>query len=210
MSTKYIVNNVTGQTINGNLTINGDVVITGNTNTRPYKVYTALLTQIGDGTTTLTNGTLDIGKVYEITNYQSGDDFTNVANVIDGTINTTGCKFIATGTTPDVWTNSTELRDTSAPVPTVLENTLGSDIIWNRAGVGYYNGSNINFSDASKVFILFTSNYSDEGYGNIKTVSGEIYDDGIDNKLWFATFDSNNTLNDYWGTYIFLEIRVYN
>jgi len=48
MATKYIVNNVSGQTIDGNLTINGDVVITGDTNIRPYKVYTALLTQTGD------------------------------------------------------------------------------------------------------------------------------------------------------------------
>jgi hypothetical protein len=48
MATKYIVNNVSGQTIDGNLTINGDVVITGDTNIRPYKVYTALLTQTGE------------------------------------------------------------------------------------------------------------------------------------------------------------------
>jgi hypothetical protein len=47
METKYIVNNVSSQTITGDLTINGNVVITGTTNTRPYKVYTALLTQEG-------------------------------------------------------------------------------------------------------------------------------------------------------------------
>lgn len=46
-TTKYIVNNQSEQTIGGNLTIDGDVVITGTTNTRPYKVYTALLTQSG-------------------------------------------------------------------------------------------------------------------------------------------------------------------
>ena len=46
-TTKYIVNNLSGQTLNGDLTINGDFIITGTTNIRPYKVYTALLTQSG-------------------------------------------------------------------------------------------------------------------------------------------------------------------
>ena len=47
MATKYIVDNVSGQNINGDLTVNGNFVITGTTNIRPYKVYTALLTQSG-------------------------------------------------------------------------------------------------------------------------------------------------------------------
>jgi hypothetical protein len=96
-----------------------------------------------------------------------------------------------------------------APVATVLENTLGSAIVWSRAGVGYYNGANANFSDASKVFISLTGNYSNEGVGNIQTVTGEIYDDGSGNKLWFATSSNLNNLYDEWGTYISVEIRVY-
>jgi len=48
MSTKYIVNNVLEQTINGDLTVNGNVVITGTTNTTPYKTYVAVLTQTGE------------------------------------------------------------------------------------------------------------------------------------------------------------------
>lgn len=44
-TTKYIVNNVTGQTIYSGITINGNLTLSGNTNIRPYKVYTALLTQ---------------------------------------------------------------------------------------------------------------------------------------------------------------------
>lgn len=47
METKYIINNATGQTISGNITINGDLIITGDTSIRPYKVYTALLSQEG-------------------------------------------------------------------------------------------------------------------------------------------------------------------
>jgi hypothetical protein len=50
--------------------------------------------------TTKTSGNLVIGDTYEITNYTAGGNFSNVANVVSGTINTTGCVFIATGATP--------------------------------------------------------------------------------------------------------------
>ena len=51
-----------------------------------------------------------MGKIYEITTFVAGDDFENVADVLEGTINTTGCIFKATGTTPTTWTNSSELK----------------------------------------------------------------------------------------------------
>ena len=51
MSIQYIINNsdglLTGQTITGNITVNGDLSVTGVTNILPYKVYTALLNQTG-------------------------------------------------------------------------------------------------------------------------------------------------------------------
>lgn len=59
--------------------------------------------------TAQTSGTLTIGEKYEITTFASGDDFkvSGVSpTIISGTINTTGCVFIALGTTPDTWTNS--------------------------------------------------------------------------------------------------------
>ena len=46
-----------------------------------------------------TSGTLTVGIHYTISNYQTGDDFTNV-----GGSNVTGSHFIATGTTPAIWT----------------------------------------------------------------------------------------------------------
>jgi hypothetical protein len=98
---------------------------------------------------------------------------------------------------------------TEAPVATVLESTIG-DVTWNRFNDGQYYGENANFSDASKVFISFTANQSQEGAGNVKTVSGEIYDDGSGNKLWFFTSDYTAVAGqDEWGTYIPIEIRVY-
>jgi hypothetical protein len=147
MGTKYIVNNVSGQTITGDLTINGNVFITGTTNNNIGR-YKALLTQ-----TYPINGTnlmafdygLVIGETYTIITGQTGDDFSNIANVQSGTINETGCVFIATGQTPTNWTNGTELTSSGELVVDVVENTLGFDIVWVQTpfgGTGYYVGFN--------------------------------------------------------------------
>ena len=61
-----------------------------------------------------TSGSLVAGKEYVIDTYVSDDDFTNVATVVSGTINTNGCIFVASGTTPTKWTNSSSLRRTGA------------------------------------------------------------------------------------------------
>ncbi len=81
------------------------------------KVYVALLTQT---TVSTTSGLLEVGKTYNIESLVAGDDFANVGYVADNT------PFIATGTTPTVWTNSTVVVNItdSAPVATVLENSL--------------------------------------------------------------------------------------
>ena len=89
MATKYIVDNVPDQTISGNVTINGNLSVTGTTT--GLATYKALLTQLGvQSGTSLDdfNGGLIIGETYTITDYQSGDDFSNIADVqtssIDG------------------------------------------------------------------------------------------------------------------------------
>ena len=89
MATKYIVNNVPGQTINGDITINGNLSVTGVT-TGSLATYKALLTQLGSQTGTTLGGFgglndgLIIGETYTITDYISDDDFSNIANVISG------------------------------------------------------------------------------------------------------------------------------
>ena len=142
MSTKYIVNNVSGQTITGDLTINGNLNVTGVTtgNLASYKV---LLTQTGviTGTALVNfNYGLIIGETYTIITGQTGDDFSNIANVQSGVINETGCVFIATGNTPSVWTNSTELSSGGGLIVDVLENNLGYDISWVQFASGTYIG----------------------------------------------------------------------
>jgi hypothetical protein len=54
--------------------------------------------------TTATSGLLVSNRTYKITNYVSGDDFTNI-----GGTNTTGTVFTASGTTPTTWTHSSTL-----------------------------------------------------------------------------------------------------
>jgi hypothetical protein len=88
MATKYIVDNVANQTITGDLTINGNLNVTGTTS--GLVTYKALLTQLGSQTGTTLGGFggfndgLIIGETYTITDYQSDDDFSNIANVISG------------------------------------------------------------------------------------------------------------------------------
>ena len=54
MATKYIVDNLTGQTITGNVTINGNLSVTGVT-TGSLSTYKALLTDLGSQTGTSLN-----------------------------------------------------------------------------------------------------------------------------------------------------------
>lgn len=107
-------------------------------------VYRALLTQtgsiVGYSLGDFNQG-LIIGEEYTITNYNNGDDFSNIANVISGNINETGCVFVATGEIPLNYGNSSELTSGGGLVVTVLENTLGYDLDWSWApfgGSGYY------------------------------------------------------------------------
>ena len=99
MATKYIVDNVPNQTINGDITINGNLSVTGSSNN--IVTYKALLTQLGvQSGTDLNdfNGGLIIGETYTLLDYQSGDDFTNIANVQSGGT----LSFDYTGTAPGV------------------------------------------------------------------------------------------------------------
>jgi hypothetical protein len=83
MATKYIVNNVSGQTITGDLTISGNLNTTSVNNGRTYR---ALLTQTGSisGASGDFNNRLIIGETYGTTDYATYDDFSNVANVLSG------------------------------------------------------------------------------------------------------------------------------
>lgn len=143
VTTKYIVDNLNNQTINGGIEINGDFTVSG-VSTTTLSTYRALLSQTGSILAT-SIGTLNdqflIGETYTITNYVSPDDFSNIANVQSGVINETGCVFIATGTTPTYWLEGSEITSNGGLVVTEIENNLGYDLNWSWApfgGQGYY------------------------------------------------------------------------
>ena len=101
---------------------------------QPSKVFRAQLFQTGSIVSTVPPvGGLIVGETYTITNYVAGDDFTNIADVQSGTINTTGCVFIATQTGLNdptvIWSNGSELTSLGDFIMNVLENTLGFDVL---------------------------------------------------------------------------------
>ncbi len=85
--------------------------------------------------TAQTSGTLVVGKEYTIDNWITNDDFTNVGGTnVDGTI------FVATGTTPTTWTNSSSLRRTGATfmmLPEGLHEDRPRDSSGNNLTVAY-------------------------------------------------------------------------
>jgi hypothetical protein len=168
-----------------------------------YKVYTALLTQIGgDDLQTISAGTLVVGVTYEITNIQTGDDFTNVG----ASSNTNGVKFVATGTTPTIWTNSSELSyNNGAPVVTVLENTIGN--IWftyNGTG-GYHINSDGLFTVGKSAIILGGPTWDGGGDGYFSYGFDGDSLGIITNRDFLNNFVNNGSILN-----TFLEIRVYN
>ena len=130
---KYIVENSPNQNITGNLRIDGSLTVTDGTFS--YGIYRALLTHAGifSGTDiSVFNDAFIVGETYTITNYLGYDDFSNIAYVISGDINTTGCQFIATGEIPKVWIYGSAVESSGNFVVRVLENTLGYDIEWSE------------------------------------------------------------------------------
>jgi hypothetical protein len=153
-TTKYIVNNSTDQTINGNIGIGttpsvaldvvGDIHMNGNeVQTVKYKTFTALLTQSGVDDT-LNFGSDNplpfvIGTTYEIAQNDDNGDFTNIG----APNNSVGTYFVATGTTPSSWGTTPSAGavnvnyNAGAPVVKVLENTIG-DLWFEYEDVGIY------------------------------------------------------------------------
>ena len=209
-TTKYIVDNKAEQeidgdlAISGDLAIDGDVNITGNTNIRPYKVYTALLTQSGgDDPRGIYEGELTIGVTYLINGgaIADGCDFTNVG----APNNNSGTYFVATGNTPN-WGTTTNpdmlTYNTGAPVATVLENTLGFIPNWQYVGVGIYSINNVLFTNDKTTVNVFL-NVNGNSYSFPSTVVSQ-------NVIIHSVFLSDFTYMDSVLNNTAIEIRVYN
>jgi len=145
--------------------------------TKNYRTFIALLTQAG-GTDvqTQTSGSLFIGKTYEITILNAGDDFINVG----APSNTIGIKFIATGTTPQNWTNASELTyNNGAPIANIKFNSIGNVWFEFSSDGNYQFKSNSLFtsygwfiqpvSNANSGFIVLTDDTANVNFINILT-----------------------------------------
>lgn len=172
---------------------------------RPYKVYTALLTQSGGSSIVWTDvSPLTIGMTYLINLESTGMDFTNVGSPN----NNVGTYFVATGTTPNSWgilenTGSKILEyNTGAPVVTVLENTIG-DIFCKYDGAGQYQAVSTNSFPELKTY-LYIQPATTPDEGNIATYYSDV------NSIQITTLDSSFAeVNDILYNTSF-EIRVYN
>jgi len=173
---------------------------------KPYKVFTALLTQSGgDATGYITSTTIApfvIGVTYEIAVNSGNADFTNIGapnNNID-------TRFIATGTTPNSWGDGEYVEifyNTGAPVATVLENTIGN--VWfTYLSNGEYYANSVELFTENKTATFggwYEPNYG-VGFVFNKTSLGS------NSIIYMATIDGVPTNGYLQDTTI--EIRVYN
>ena len=177
-----------------------DVEDTINAN-KPYKVFTALLTQSGGYDQTYINGgDLTIGVTYFIDD-PAGGDWTNVG----APNNDTGTYFVATGTTPNAWDDGTLFYNTGTPVATVLENTIGN--VWfayDEAGNYRANGD----FPTNKTYVVLSN------IGQVPSDNISITSNIIENTVVLLTFSVNLDGTSSYSDDILLttpiEIRVYN
>lgn len=120
-------------------------VLSGVSSGSNYKIYTTLLTQ---SLVSTTSGLLVVGKTYAVIGLFDGDNFSNVGHEPLNHYS----NFVATGTTPTSWISSVSVLNVtdSAPVATVLENTIGN-IVWTRNSIGSYQ---MNFDSVDPFFII--------------------------------------------------------
>jgi hypothetical protein len=164
---------------------------------KPYKVYTALLTQSGGADPAiLSEGDLTIGITYVIKDTEGSPDFTNVG----APNNNIGTFFVATGTTPNKWGSGLLEFDKGAPVVTVLENTIGN-IWWSYNGVNQFEAkSNDLFTEDKTILFIQGSN---DGDTSNAIILNNLY--WIDSNTVNCIVSEGGNLNK-----TSIEIRVYN
>jgi len=168
---------------------------------RPYKVYTALLTQNGGSVpSAISSGNVTKGVTYMIL----GDlgDYSNVGapNNNDGTF------FVAINNEVPITFGDSELEyNTGAPVVTVLENTIGNIwfIFYND---GWYNINSTSLFTENKTFVFFGS-VGDSDLSAGYTSRNFITDSNI---IGISSFVNTNTNLNGLLDKTSLEIRVYN
>lgn len=185
-----------------------DIEDTINAN-KPYKVFTALLTQSGGSNLSYVGSDdpqpLIIGTTYTIILNDGTGNFTNIG----APNNTVGTAFIATGTTPISWGTPGDVQlnyNTGAPVATVLENTIGN--IWfNYEDIGEYWLNSNGLFTTNKTILMQDQQFNRNDTDNRYFIRGVYVNPNV---TIIATADSNDSgVNSVlYNTPI--EIRVYN
>ena len=189
------------------------------TNTvRPYKVYTALLTQSGgDDVITISSGAVTEGVTYIFNHVKPPQpwDFSNVGGPVFPNTN----DFVATSSgVPNEYGTANLTYNAGAPVSNVLENTLGGDVIWTRNGTGSYTGTLIGAFVSGKyvqppIAALGFDQYVHDGGATslpiIESIDRCFYWRNDDDSIAVFTIESDsfsdNRLSD-----TAIEIKVYN
>jgi len=178
-----------------------DNTIQTTADSRPYKVYTALLTQTGTSSVqSISTGDLTVGVTYTI-GIGSFFDFTNVG----APDNNTGTIFVATATTPTSWGSVSLTYDTGAPITTVLENTLDYNPTFTREGAGIY-----------RVYGTFTNRKTIASIPNNVVSSGimpVLFYNGLPNYIVIGLRNVDNSFFDdeiNTNSNFYIEIKVYN
>lgn len=147
--------------------------------------------------TTQTSGTLTVGRRYRLLDFIAGDDFTNVGAGSNADL----VEFIATGTTPTTWTNSSVVEPIGTVARYKAENTVDGKIldlssnklngtINNAILVGGRKGIRLDTDAASagnKVFSIYNETTSlayitDKGDANVNSIAS-----GASTELTIAT-----------------------
>ena len=112
----------------------------------------------------LTSGLLTVGKRYLIYTLQLGDDFSNVGYILDTP------SFIATGTTPLVWTNSTSVQYQNLTYSEIFNDTGAVLSIDENAT----NGTRLKLTSTNNIFsndkYFFTGEGTNLIYQDVNTV----------------------------------------
>jgi len=177
---------------------------------RPYKVYTALLTQSGgdvisyiENFSTLGSQNIIKGVTYRIDVNDENVDF----SLIGAPSNAPGTYFVATVNAVNTdFSDSTWALEynTGAPVVTVLENTIGN--VWfTYDGIGDYSVRSIGAFTVGKTYVSTQLNNNSNAYNT----EFQLQDPSSDS-IRLQAKDENWNQIDLDGFGIVLEIRVYN
>jgi hypothetical protein len=163
------------------------------------KVVARLYQTGNENETSLTSGTLEIGRTYYIDSFVEGDDFSNCGD----NQNTEDRRFIAIAETPTNWSNgSTLFTQDGAPVMNILENSLLEPFYFEYTTSGDYLIKSYDpLFIVNKTFTLL-GRMGDVGFGNPLDVLVEYIDE---NQMRIVVDKGDNQLSGYC-----IEIRVYN